>query len=150
MNLSPANRFALRRKLGQHRRGGGTVRAIRSGFLGAALLALALSGCERSDVPVHLRIGGADPDRGQEVIRRIGCGVCHHIPGIRGARGTVGPSLEGFAGRSVIGGIAGNRPEVLIRWVRNAPSIAPATAMPALPLSEAEARDVAAYLYTLD
>jgi cytochrome c1 len=78
-----------------------------------------------------------------------GCGVCHVIPGIPGAHGAVGPSLELFAHRSFVGGVAPNRPAVLARWVRDAPSIAPETAMPQLPLDEQESLDIAAYLYTL-
>jgi hypothetical protein len=39
---------------------------------------------------------------------------------------------------------------MLAAFVRNAPALAPGSAMPAMPLSETEARDVAAYLYALD
>jgi cytochrome c1 len=42
-----------------------------------------------------------------------------------------------------------NDPAVLAQWVRDAPSLAPHTAMPTLPINEAEARDVAAYLQGL-
>jgi cytochrome c1 len=38
---------------------------------------------------------------------------------------------------------------MLSAWLRDPPAIDPATAMPNLGLSEAEALDVAAYLYTL-
>jgi cytochrome c1 len=37
-----------------------------------------------------------------------------------------------------------------VAWIRNPPAIDPLTAMPASGLGEAAARDVAAYLYTLD
>ena len=43
-----------------------------------------------------------------------------------------------------------NRPAMLIEWVRSAPKFAPGTAMPPMPLDEGDARDVAAYLYTLE
>jgi cytochrome c1 len=42
-----------------------------------------------------------------------------------------------------------NTPGNLIRWIRNPRSVEPGTAMPALGLSEREARDIAAYLYEL-
>jgi mono/diheme cytochrome c family protein len=90
-----------------------------------------------------------DPEVGAEVIAQVACGVCHTIPGIPGADGIVGPSLEGFAARTTIGGVAPNQPSVLIRWIREAPSIAPDTLMPPMPVDDGEARDVAAYLYTL-
>ena len=48
-----------------------------------------------------------------------------------------------------IGGVLPNRPMMLTAWLRDPPAIDPATAMPALGLSEAEARDMAAYLYRL-
>jgi cytochrome c1 len=38
---------------------------------------------------------------------------------------------------------------MLTAWLRDPPAIDPATAMPALGLSEAEALDIAAYLYNL-
>lgn len=113
------------------------------------MLALCAAACENSATPVHQRVLGADAERGREVVVRIACGVCHHIPGLAGARGIVGPPLAGFAERPLIAGTLPNRPEVLVQWVRNAPRLAPATAMPAFPLDDREARDVAAFLYTL-
>lgn len=105
--------------------------------------------CEGQPADPARRIVNGDAVAGRAAIMQVSCGVCHVIPGIAGARGAVGPSLEKFAHRSFIGGVAPNRPEVLARWVRNAPSIAPETAMPQLPLSDDEALDIAAYLYTL-
>jgi mono/diheme cytochrome c family protein len=95
------------------------------------------------------RVLGGDPEAGARVIARVQCGVCHDIPGVPGARGIVGPPLGGFARRAYNGGVVPNQPAELARWIRNAPSIAPDTGMPALPLDEREARDAAAYLYTL-
>ena len=112
------------------------------------LLPLALGGCD-APLPAVPEVAGGDPAAGRQVIEAIGCGACHRVPGVPGVRGTVGPSLAGFAARDLIAGVVPNRPALLIRWVRDAPSIAPETAMPALPLTETEARDVAAYLYTL-
>jgi len=83
------------------------------------------------------------------VIASVGCGVCHDIPGVAGAAGVVAPSLRGFAGRPLIAGVHVNEPDVLVSWVRDAPGLSPDTAMPAMPITEQEARDVAAYLYTL-
>jgi cytochrome c1 len=113
-----------------------------------ATVTAALVACGRSGDPAVAHVGG-DPAVGARVIARTGCGACHAIPGIRGARGIVGPPLDGFARRTLIAGVAPNRPAVLVRWVRDAPSLAPETAMPRLPLDEREAIDVAAYLYTL-
>jgi cytochrome c len=100
-------------------------------------------------VPIWQRVVGGDASRGQAVIARYGCGVCHLIPGIRGARGTVGPSLERFGERNVIAGEVPNTPAWLVRWLENPPAIAPRTMMPATALSERELRDAAAFLMTL-
>lgn len=91
----------------------------------------------------------ADPARGLQVIRQTGCGACHEVPGLSWPKGRLGPNLDGFAQRTVIAGELPNRPDILAGWVRNAPSLIPGTSMPAVPMTEEDARDVAAYLYTL-
>jgi cytochrome c2 len=90
-----------------------------------------------------------DPDFGRRLTQRYGCAGCHTIPGVPGAQGKVGPTLQGFAARVYIGGVATNSPDTLIRWIENPRSIDPKTAMPITGISRAEARHVAAYLYTL-
>src|SRR5690606_5140968 len=110
-------------------------------------LAAALAGCGQP--PEMSRLAAADPDRGRVLIEQVGCGACHTIPGVRWPRGTVGPSLEGFGDRSLVAGRFPNEPETLVLWVRDAPALIPETGMTPMPLAEPEARDVAAYLYTL-
>jgi cytochrome c len=114
-----------------------------------ALVLLALAACRDEDVPEEQRIIGADVERGRAVVADVACGVCHRIPGIFGADGVVGPSLEAFGRRALIAGVVANEPGMLVRWVQDAPSIAPDTGMPDLPLTDEDARDVAAFLYTL-
>ena len=92
---------------------------------------------------------GADPAAGLQAIERAGCGACHRIPGLDWPQGRVGPVLEGFAERGLIAGRLPNRPDVLAAYVRDAPALTPGTPMPAMPLTEQESRDVAAYLYSL-
>jgi cytochrome c1 len=116
----------------------------------AALLLAALAGCkEEGEAAADLRVIDGDPEAGRAAIAAIACGVCHEIPGVAGADGVVGPPLENFARRQFIAGTLPNRPGVLTRWVREAPALRPETAMPDLPVSEEQARDIAAYLYTL-
>jgi cytochrome c len=91
-----------------------------------------------------------DPDAGAAIIREVGCGSCHTIPGIRGADGAVGPPLNFFSRRTYIAGRIPNSPDNLTTWILDPPSIDPKTAMPNLGLNEAQARAVAAYLYTLE
>ena len=113
---------------------------------GALLLAC---GCKPAVVEPQA-LAGADAGRGRAVIQRVACGACHVIPGVSWPQGRVGPSLDGFGGQALIAGRFPNEPETLARFVRNAPSLIPESGMPALPITEQEARDVAAYLYTLD
>lgn len=94
-------------------------------------------------------IAGADPGHGRVVMQAVGCGACHDIPGIPWPEGRVGPALANFGSQALIAGRFANDPETLSRWVRDAPSLAPETGMPPMPITEDEARDVAAYLYTL-
>lgn len=86
---------------------------------------------------------------GKAAIGRYGCAACHEIPGIDGARGQVGPSLKGFATRTSVAGVLPNDPASLIRWLRDPQGVIPGNAMPNMGLGEADARDIAAYLYTL-
>ncbi len=78
-----------------------------------------------------------------------GCGKCHNVPGIHGADGVVGPPLVALSRRTYIAGNFPNTPENLVHWVMAPQSMKPKTAMPELGLTEPQARDVAAYLYTL-
>jgi len=123
-------------------------------FAPAAALAIgavtALSGCTGGralDIPPP--VTGGNAHRGAALIEDYGCGHCHTIPGIPAASGVVGPPLFFFSRRVYIAGEVPNTPENLVRWVRNPSSIEPHTAMPVLGLNEQQARDVAAYLYTL-
>jgi mono/diheme cytochrome c family protein len=93
--------------------------------------------------------GGGDPIRGHAVIEQSSCGACHTIPGVRGAHGMTAAPLMWFARRTFIAGEVPNTPENLVRWIRYPQSIEVRTAMPAVGLSDQQARDAAAYLYTL-
>ncbi len=96
------------------------------------------------------RVIGGDRDRGREALARHECGVCHVIPGVPDAIGKVGPALNDYSRRSYVAGKFPNEPETLVRWIIDPPAMAPRTAMPAVPMSDREARDMAAYLYEAD
>jgi cytochrome c1 len=99
--------------------------------------------------PPSTSVAGGDPQRGQQALQRYGCGACHEIPGVPGARGAVGPSLAKFGQRTMVAGRLANTPDNLMRWIQEPQSIEPGNAMPNLGVSTADARDIAAYLYTL-
>lgn len=112
--------------------------------------ALLLGACQ--DVSAHTTdrfVEGGDAKRGALAIRAYGCGSCHMIPGIRGADGMVGPPLIKWARRTTIAGEVPNDVERLITWLTVPQSIEPGTAMPNMGVNDGEARDMAAYLYTL-
>jgi cytochrome c2 len=115
-----------------------------------ALLAVAAIGCDEEDPDANEEahaLTGGDPVRGRAMIRQYGCGSCHMVPDVPGARGTVGPSLAGLAERSYVGGVLVHTPENLVRWITNPKAVDEKTAMPNLGVSPDEARDIAAYLY---
>jgi cytochrome c len=119
-------------------------RLARSALVGATCLLTFGCGRTRTEPVQHGAIA-----RGKEAIANYGCGSCHQISGIAGARGILGPSLDGIAGRRFIAGAVPNSPEALVRWIVMPQSILPGGAMPNLGVSDADARDITAYLYSL-
>jgi cytochrome c2 len=109
----------------------------------AGMSALAACGAPAKVVP------GGDPSRGPAALQRYGCIACHVVPGVAGAHGRVGPALTGIADRSIVAGRLPNTPENLIGWIQDPQAVSPGTVMPNMGVSEADARDIAAYLYTL-
>jgi cytochrome c1 len=95
------------------------------------------------------QITGGDPDRGRRLVAPRGCAGCHRIPGDRSPGGRTGPPLAGFAGRVYIAGVLPNSPPNLVRWIVDPKSVDPKTAMPRTGTSDQEAKDIAAFLYTL-
>jgi cytochrome c len=115
--------------------------------IATCVAAALISGCKA--VPTVTASTTGSVERGRVTIETYGCGKCHTIPGIRGANGVVGPPLESVARRTYIGGNFPNTPATLTHWVMAPQTMKRKTAMPSLGLSEPQARDVAAYLETL-
>jgi cytochrome c len=111
------------------------------------ILLLMLGGCAPSPSPPTT--GGAS-NNGAQDLARLGCGSCHTIPGIVGAHGKVGPSLDGIASHSYIAGQLPNQSSNLERWIQHPHSIHPDSVMPELGVTDAQSRDIAAYLYSLN
>jgi cytochrome c len=123
---------------------------VRGVYLGLYLAALVqLCSCGRSTDRQAAALTGGDPARGKAAISRYGCASCHTIAGVRGADGLVGPPLTGVASRVYIAGVLQNTPENLMQWIQDPPRVDQKTAMPKLGVTEADARDIAGYLYTL-
>lgn len=113
----------------------------------AAVLAAACGHTSRS--PAR-EVPGGDPGRGAVLIQRYGCGSCHTVPGVRGADGLVGPPLDHWARRGYIAGELPNNTPNLERWIRDPQGVEPGTDMPDTGVTPEDARDIAAYLYTLE
>lgn len=117
--------------------------------LTAVVAILLASSCDRSSGDNRYQLTNADTERGRSAIRKYGCGSCHNIPGVTGAAGMVGPPLGQIAQRVYIAGVLPNEPDNMIKWLENPPGIDPKTAMPYMGVTPRDARDIAAYLYTL-
>jgi cytochrome c2 len=93
--------------------------------------------------------GGGNARLGRTEIRKYGCNACHEISGVPGARGLIGPPLNGVGKRYYIAGELTNTPDNLILWIQHPRQVEPHTLMPEMGVTEQDSRDIAAYLYTL-
>jgi cytochrome c len=110
---------------------------------------LGAGACSHGEADAAALTQGGDASRGRELIRSYGCGACHTVPGVPGAVASVGPNLAGISARAYIAGVVPNQPENMMQWIMNPPGIDSKTAMPNLHVTARDARDIAAYLYTL-
>lgn len=126
------------------------------GLLGVAILVMvvayvfARSASGGISVASEVRVEGGNAANGPELLRSYGCVTCHTVDGVRLADGKVGPPLTGVADRAMLAGQLENTPANLIHWIRFPQEVDPGTGMPDLGVSEPHARDIAAYLYSLE
>jgi cytochrome c2 len=113
----------------------------------AIICAAPLCACVRRPAEPTFANFGGDPGRGKVLVDRFSCGACHQIDGVANADGQVGPPLATFAGRTMIAGVLPNTPPNLVRWLEHPQAVVPGNAMPDTGLDDAQARDIAAYLY---
>jgi cytochrome c2 len=125
------------------------------GILAAVLVVAALVGVtwdyarEQRQVRAHAAaITGGDPTRGEAMFIEYGCGSCHALKNVRTATGNVGPPLDGIATRVIVAGHLANNPANMEHWIRDPQQVSPGTAMPDLNVSQGDARDITAFLYT--
>ncbi|MDB5715967.1 MAG: cytochrome c class [Sphingomonadales bacterium] len=95
------------------------------------------------------QITGGRVTEGKTLVARYGCGACHEIGSVAGLTGKVGPSLNGVASRAEIAGRLSNQPANMIFWIRFPQKVSPGNGMPNQGIGDGDARDIAAYLYTL-
>jgi cytochrome c len=113
------------------------------------LLVVLSSGCSSRVSREAAELTGGNPGRGAGAIGRYGCAACHMIPGIERADGQVGPPLNRIAMRQYLAGQLQNTPANMVRWIQHPQQVERGTAMPEMGVTDSDARDIAAYLYTL-
>jgi cytochrome c1 len=90
-----------------------------------------------------------NPERGRALIVASGCGGCHTVRGVEGANGVIAPKLNNVVLRPTLAGdLIPNSPDNLTRWLMDPPALKPGTAMPRLGLTEDQAQDITAFLYS--
>src|SRR5262249_37859333 len=82
---------------------------------------------------------------GKAIFASRACVGCHTIRGV--SSGAIGPDLTTFGSRQTIAaGILLNTIDNVTAWIKNPPAIKPDAKMPALGLTDQQARAVATYL----
>jgi cytochrome c2 len=128
---------------------GATDAASRTLLVLVLVCGFAAAACESRSVKEAQTLTGGSVSRGTAAIGKYGCAGCHTIPGIEGATATVGPPLIQVAVRQYLGGHLLNTPGNMVRWIQHPQAIDPSNAMPELGVTDQDAKDIAAYLYTL-
>ena len=110
------------------------------------VLAVALGPASATAQPLQT---GGNAERGAALIQDYGCGSCHQIPGVANADGLVGPPLSNIGIRVYLAGMLRNTPDNMEFWLRHPQQVIPGNVMPDMGVTASDARDIAAYLYTL-
>jgi cytochrome c oxidase subunit 2 len=84
--------------------------------------------------------------QGEQLFDRNACASCHQIRGTPAA-GRIGPDLTHVGSRSTLAALTiPNTPPRLLEWIRDPQHVKPGNRMPALGLTDAQYRAIAAYL----
>ena len=118
-----------------------------AGCQGQPTAALSKAGCTR---PAGI---SGDTSSGRQLFLARGCVACHRAKSVPQATGTIGPDLTGIDDAARRPMLAGNQlantPENVRRWIMDPQGVKPGTPMPNLDLTDKEADDLVALLYTL-
>jgi cytochrome c len=119
------------------------------GLCGAVSLGVQRWQTQRTAEQTAHELTGGDARQGKSTFKRYRCGACHAIRASEGADGQVGPALNTVTARAFLAGEQPNDPAHMIAWIQHPQALRPGSGMPDLGLSDQEARDIAAYLYSL-
>jgi mono/diheme cytochrome c family protein len=84
---------------------------------------------------------------GEVLLLQYGCHSCHIIEGVVGPQTHAAPPLVDWPRRAYIAGVLPNNQDNLARWIMEPQAVSPQTAMPALGVPAAHARQMAKYLF---
>lgn len=116
----------------------------------AMVLGVLVAGCSATPLVRSQQVSGGEAQLGQALLTDYGCVSCHTIPGVRAEPAWVGPPLDHWGKRSYIAGNLVNNEDNLVRWLADPQDVEPGTAMPDLDVTESDARNMAAYLLSID
>jgi len=111
---------------------------------------LVTAACTFSGKSKAIETTGGNPAKGREKAVLYGCPACHDIPGIDIVKGQVGPALKHMKTQSFLAGQLANTSENMTRWIKDPQGIKPHNAMPNTGITEGDARDITAYLYSIE
>jgi len=123
--------------------------------IAASSLLLALVACaDRIDYDKGASLTGGDPNAGKEKIVQHDCHSCHAIPGIPVNADARGPALNHWARRSTIAKKWPNNPENLEDFLEHPDRMSHGqgmkTEMTMPTIRPADAKDIAAFLFSID
>jgi len=146
------------------------TRTIRRGILSLAAGALLLTACQPAPGPnpaIKLSASPApfqyvanpdvpgDPNSGRQLFTNSkfyppsGCGSCHTLPNVSSGAFAGAPNLNNVALRPTLAGDAlQNSPAQMKAWIMDPPSQKPGAKMPKLNVSDQEATDLVAFIYS--
>jgi len=117
----------------------------------AAFLLSTAASSEKYSYTLEKMPAGGDAARGKQLMGELGCAGCHDLPGDeartperknRASHFDRGPDLRDMGAKTTS--------DWIYSWIRDPRAYNPDTRMPSLRLTEAEARDIATYLGTLE
>ena len=133
---------------------------------------LAISAADASDIAAYLvpepdpapvdlakapEIAGADLGKGRHLLETKGCGSCHAMTGVALLPSSNPPAMDGKAferSHKLAPDLANARlrmpPARLVAWLKDPTAVKADSAMPKIALTDAEVKDIAAYLLTAE
>ena len=139
----------------------------RTAFLGLAVLSLFVAACAPTSASTPGPTPRASPESlprrvltpapnvpgnpttGRQLFVSAGCAGCHTLNNLPGATGVAGPNLTNVVLRPTLAGeTIPLTPDTLTHFLLDPSAVKPGSAMPSVGLTEPEARDLAAFLYS--